>query len=62
MKALARPLRLRVIADPEGSLVQTEVGRMETSLLQGFYDVFFGDNRTATRIYLREDMVLHEGQ
>ena len=50
------------VVDTEGNLVQSEVGRMETSLLQGDYDVFFGDAQTGTRIHLQGDMVLLEGQ
>ena len=51
------------IDDTEGNLVQTEVGRLETKLVQGVYDIFFGNDRTSpVRIDLQEDTMFQEGQ
>jgi hypothetical protein len=51
-----------VITDPEGWFVQDGVGRLETGLMQGEYDIFFGDSSTPIHLDLYEDMALHEGR
>jgi hypothetical protein len=48
------------VIDTEGYLVQAEVGRMETTLLQGSYDVRFGDAPPLIRVHLDDDVELHE--
>ncbi len=50
-----------VITDPEGWFVQDGVGRLETSLMQGEYDVFFGDGQVPIRVHLQEDTTFQEG-
>jgi hypothetical protein len=56
-----KPTTKIYIADTEGGLVQAETGHVDTGLLQGNYDVFFGDSRIPVRIILEEDVQLQEG-
>jgi hypothetical protein len=56
----SKPETKIVITDAEGSFVQDDVDRLETSLMQGEYDVFFGDSPSPIHLDLQEDMVLRE--
>jgi hypothetical protein len=48
------------VGDDEGNFVQTELGKMDTSLLPGRYTIEFGLGAIKRFVDLQQDVEIHE--